>query len=74
MYNSVYKHKRKDKIKMSLTNLALAVFVLLTSLNEIGLTTVNPKIIGGFGIAFVVLLLLATSKLWSFNVPLTKKQ
>lgn len=61
---------------MSLANLALAVWVLLISGQEAGYLHFAHlgKLIAGVGVAFVVLLLLALSQLWSPVIPLKVKR
>ena len=59
---------------LSLTNIALALFVLLQSFVLIGHRLVSDFVIGVVGFAFVVLLVLASAKIWSYNIPLRRNK
>lgn len=59
---------------MSLTNLALAAWILLQSGNQLNWWNVQQRIIAIIGVIFVLLLVLAVTGVWSYNLPVKVKR
>lgn len=54
---------------MSLSSLALVVFVFLQSAAYLGWFSVSPTFLGVVGMIFVVLRILEALSVWSYSVP-----
>lgn len=53
---------------MALSTLSLAVFLILTALNDFAWVTISPIVLGIFAFIAGVLLFLESTGVWTYNV------